>query len=401
VREAAHLMPEGMDVPVPPFALFSNFSKSELEDFLIKSFKSGASDITLQSGDYPWLEIKRNLVPGAERKLEDAEVKKALNFLYNDTGVGKLAKGEDGIDFKTEILVDRNTTYRFRGNATACQVGDIGGGVSITLRTIPGLPPTLDDLGIEQEIRDNLFPREGVIFIVGPTGSGKSTTLAAANRERLTVRSDIETVKILTFEDPIEFVYTGLGEGRMPAPSQVEMGRHMENFYKAGRNAMRRKGHVIIFGEVRDEETAESVFEMALTGHSTYATLHADTPAKTIDRLVALFENDRAAAANKLLSVIRMVVAQKLVRGLDGKVYGLRSWLIFDEALRDHLATIDPSKWSALIDKLTVDRGSDFLSKATTLFKAGRISLDSFRTVTSMSHAEAVKHLGIDEKGGD
>lgn len=378
----------------------AGFSKRDLELLLIHCVDKGASDVTISSGDFVYAKIKRIIYRVTERKLDSSEMEMFLAFMRGPEAVGILGKGM-ALDWPLEVPLSREVTYRFRANATACRVNGIMSGMSVTLRAIPGLPPKLTDLGIEPEIVEALFPRYGLVLVVGTTNSGKSTLLASASRYRTEERQN-DPVKIITYEDPIEFTFDGLGGGVMPEISQVQIGTHLRAFHgdgdlqrasamEAGRNANRRGADVIIMGEVRDRETADSVLELARTGHSTYATLHTETPSQTMDRLLSFFPYDRQAAiGSQLLASLRLVVAQKLCPGTDGKVRAYRSWVVFTREIIDELSEMPVANWARHVRQINRRNKNDFESIAFDDFVKGKISVSTYRDLTSFTRNELV-----------
>lgn len=377
-----------------PIHLNVAFTEQEWKAFLRSCVNAGSSDITIQSGDYVWGEIKRRHTPLIDRKLEHNEVERAVRFMYGATGTTQIASGE-ALDFEYEIekeAGDFDSVMRFRANATGSRVGGISQGVSITMRVIPGVPPPWDVMNAPQDITDNFFPQYGLVIIIGTTGSGKSTLLAAGNRHRL--ENTNRPVKILTYEDPIEFVYTGLSSNRMPQPSQVQIHRNLKSFDDAGRNAMRRKADVIVMGESRDRESVTACFEMALSGHAVYSTLHADTPSECFARMVSFFpEDSQPAAANKLLSTLKLIVAQKLERKTDGSVLAIRSWLVIDREVRSILDQSPFQNWGAIVGRILDERGTSFERQIIDYVRRGEISFDSFRSVTNRTINESIDYL--------
>lgn len=372
------------------FDLVPGFTVGEFNDLLKWAAQRKASDLSIQSGDYVFAQIRRVWQPITARRLEPMEVEQIVSMYYGATGPGKLNKGEP-LDFRLEAVLNRDEVMAFRANAVACRVGEIATGISITARSIPDVPPPLEALGIEQEIVENFFPRYGLIMVIGTTGSGKSTLMAAVNRHRLEKRAH-DPVRIITYEDPVEYTYMRLGEKLMPKVSQTEIGKGggITTFDEAGRNAMRRKADVIVMGEMRDRTSVEAGFEMAMTGHCVMATLHVDTPAQVIDRMVSFFPIDgQPAAANKLRSTLKMVVAQKLVRRTDGNVLALRSWQIFDRATQDRLAGRPFHDWEHILRQMAAERGTDFETRAFPYLRDGILDLESFREVTGFTEAEA------------
>jgi defect-in-organelle-trafficking protein DotB len=382
-------------IPIPGCAdlrLAVEFTKEELDAVLDACWAGGVSDITIQSGEPIWAEYKRQLMPILRRKLDPSEVERALAFMYGPTAEGILGGGSD-LNIAYQIYKPRGQSKRFRLNAVRSRIGDIDEGLSLTLRTIPYHPPKIETLGLPKAIFDNIFIRYGLVLIVGTTGSGKTTLLASHVRYRIEVRP--EKIKIIEYGEPIEFVYGGLGDGSMPLPSQVEIGqgRHLTDFSKAAPNAMRRASKVIIVGEMRDAPSMEEGMQMALTGHAVYATMHVDTPAEVFDRVVSYFQGGEAAAANKLLSTLKMIVAQKLVSAIDGSVRAYRSWIVLDREMRINLSRRPYHEWSGMVREICRDTGADFESQAAQDVINGVISFDAFKEVSGMSHAEAERFV--------
>jgi len=374
------------------------FNKDQLSAFLLKCSAEKVADITIQSGDFIWGRHNRTYVRLSDRQLQGVELDQIVTWLYSNIASAELLSGKP-LDFRAQANESRDLVKFFRANAVKARIGTIDGGVQLTLRTIPEHPPTLDALGIEQDIVDNLFPRYGLVLIVGTTGSGKSTLLAAGNRWRLERRRD-DPVKIITFEDPIEYTYAGLAEGHMPEPAQTEIGRghHLSDFALAGPNAMRRASDVIIMGEMRDAESVGSGLEMAGTGHATYSTLHVDTPAEAIDRIISFYPfTAQAATANKLLSSLRLVVAQKLARRKDGGVIAFRSWKVFDQETRRRLSALPYSQIAAEVRSDCARAGTDFEAQVLKAYKADLITFDTAREVAGLTVGEAQDLLGLKE----
>lgn len=373
-----------------PFDLQMGFSRSDLFAFLRHCHDSKVSDITMSSGDFIWGRWNRTYVALNTRRLDHEEVAMAIHLLYGASGLARLEASED-LDWRVSAQASRDDAVHFRGNATSTRVSGIARGIQITMRPIPDLPPKLAALGIEDEITQNLFPRYGLILVVGTTGSGKSTLLMASMRERLENRRH-DPVKILTFEDPIEYTLEGLAGGHMPEPSQVEIGDqgNLISFARATRNAMRRSGDVIIAGEMRDSETVNAGFELAMTGHAVMSTLHVDTPAEVFDRIVSFFPVDgQPAAANKLLSVSRMFVAQKLARTKLGKVMAFRSWLVLDEDVKRELSARPYHEWAAMTRDRLCRAGTDFATQALKAYRDGHLTWDVFKEVGGLTEHDA------------
>lgn len=360
-----------------PFPLPHSFTLDELNAMLVHGFDQQASDITMQPGKPAMAEIHGRLIPLSDRLLQNKDISAAMSFMYAANAMAILSGGSD-IDHRYDIQRDRKTRLGFRLNATP---GLIPGGIGcqITMRTIPGVPPSLSDQGVEPEIIDAINPIQGMVLVVGVTGSGKSTLLGGGIRHKLETSANR---KVLTFEAPIEFVYD-----KVESPSsiiwQTEVPnhlRHKDGFAYCVRNALRRKPSDILIGEARDKETIMALIEAALTGHTTYSTVHADSVAKTMSRLILKFpEDSRASVAYDLINVMRLVVAQRLVPSTDGKRVALREYFIFDKEARDQLLGLPYEQIPRVLEEAVYARGTSMFHAAQRMLDAGRIEREVFQ----------------------
>src|SRR5262245_1507358 len=183
---------------------------------------------------------------------------------------------------------------------------------AMVLRYISVDTPRLEDLGLPETLVDLAMLKRGLVLMVGATGSGKSTTLAAMINHRNENSAD----HILTIEDPVEFLH----QNKKAIVNQREVGLDTRSFSRALRAAMRAAPDVILIGEIRDRETMESAIALAGTGHLAIATLHANNSAETLDRIINLFPRDQHAQIFLDLSqYLRAIVSQRLVRGRNNK----------------------------------------------------------------------------------
>jgi defect in organelle trafficking protein DotB len=392
-----------LDAPIaeaPQFELTPGFGAAEFRAFVNKVYLLGASDIKIQSNDYVWADINRRWCRVTKRRLQSSEVDRALTIVNDQSALGLISAGTP-VDARVDLALSAEDVNEFRLNGTGCMVNGVRSGCSITMRAIPKAIPSLAILGIEKEIVDNFFPRYGLILVVGTTGSGKSTTMAAANKHRLQERRH-DPVAILTYEDPIEYSLAGLAQGHMPEPSQVGIGagNHLKSFDMVGPNAMRRRADVIIMGEIRDIDSASAGCEMARTGHAVMATMHVDTPGECVDRLIKFFPGDqREGEASAILSQLRMVIAQKLARRKNGGKIAFRSWVVIDKALKDSLTKIAVSEWPRAVAKYISERGNDFESTGYKALIDDQITGEVFREVAGLTPEEAVNY--VTQRGGD
>lgn len=309
----------------------SRFTERSFEELLLFCVHEQASDVTLQTERRVYAEIYGVLKAVTVRPLTNAEVGDFLNYIYGANGTAQILSGQD-VDTHFELRPRRGERYRFRVNATGCYV-DGHEGIQITFRTIPCEPPTLADMDLPQKLRDAVIPSQGIVIVSGATGSGKSTLLAAIIREIL----ETQNGKILSYEAPIEYVYDTV-EQRNAMISQHEIPRHLPDFPRAVRNALRRKPNYILVGEARDKETISAVIDAALTGHTVYTTVHSNGVVDTIRRMVSSFPHEeRQGRAMDIVMLVRAIVWQTLLPSKQGKRVPLREWLVFNDNLRDKL----------------------------------------------------------------
>jgi len=353
-------------------------------DILIHSVKLGASDITFQTNEPIIAEIYGRLKKMTRRRLAQTEVGEILNAVYGPNGTAQIMSGKD-IDTHYEIRPNRSDRYRFRINATGCQV-EGHDGIQITARTIPSDPPKLADMNLPPDVLAAIAPEQGVVYVTGATGSGKSTLLAAIIRN---IAEDAESNrKILTYEAPIEFVYDSV-EKISCVISQSEIPRHLPSFAAGVRNALRRKPRLILVGEARDAETIGAVMEAAMTGHPVYTTLHSNSVAETLRRLVVTFPfEERQGRTIDIVETIRLVISQRLIPTIDGKRVALREYLIFDENIRDLLLAADPDEITHHTRKLVRERGHTMEADAKEKFDAEIISERWYHIISEQAKRE-------------
>jgi defect-in-organelle-trafficking protein DotB len=354
-------------------------------------FKIGASDIRIQSDDFVFAYVNRTWQRVSDRRLDDGEMRQIIIYLYKtNSGLGKLGEGAP-LDFEVTLQPDPNDpdiTLRCRANITSARVGMVASGVSIVLRTIPELPRKWETMGMEQEITDFFFPSQGLVLVIGITGSGKSTLLSSGIRYR--IESMGQQIAIGTYEDPIEYIYTRLPGGRMPEVAQIQVKTQLSDFSLVSPNVLRRKYDVVLIGEMRDRESVETGLLVSDTGHATYGTLHAETPATAFARIISEFPHDaQPSIATKLLENTRLIVAQKIERTVDGKGMAFRSWCAFDRALKAKLYDRPYHEWSRAIREHMTETKTTFEHRALGALKDGVIDIEAFQRLASMSPREA------------
>ncbi|QQG36438.1 MAG: Flp pilus assembly complex ATPase component TadA [Micavibrio aeruginosavorus] len=345
------------------------FTQDHIDPFLLWSVKKGASDITFQSDRPIYHELDGALYPGTFRSLDAADMSAVLHKIYGPEAQARLASGTD-LDLSYEVRPDRYTRIRFRVNITAI-LSKGRDAAQVTMRVLPSTPPSLKDLNIEQDIINNWAPRQGIVIITGPTGSGKSTLLAAGNR--MLLERPHGCGKMLTYESPIEYVYDTIRSPRSLV-SQTEIPRHLPDFARGVRNALRRKPEVILVGESRDRETISASIEAAQTGHAVYTTTHTTGVAATIQRMVSTFDAaERSERAYALMECLRMIVTQALVPKINGGRMGIREYMVFPAEVREKLLDMDFTNWPPTIQRMIPAYGRTMAEAAKVAFQEGTI----------------------------
>jgi twitching motility protein PilT len=262
----------------------------------------GASDLHLVAGSQPILRIRGDMERVKFKLLENDELKAMLYEITPEEKV-KVFEETGDLDFGYEIP----GLARYRANFFNQKYG-----VGAVFREIPSRIQTVDDLGMPPLLKRLAMLDKGLVLVTGPTGSGKSTTLAAIIDHANKSRKD----HIITVEDPIEFVHQSQG----CIINHRETGTHTRSFATALRGALREDPDVILVGEMRDLETISLALEAAATGHLVFSTLHTQSATKTVDRIIDVFPAEQQAQIRVTLSeTLKAVIAQMLFKRKDRK----------------------------------------------------------------------------------
>ena len=272
----------------------------DISDLLAFSVKNKASDLHLSSGLPPMIRVHGDVRKINLPAMDHAEVHRMLYDIMNDSQ-RKIYEETLECDFSFEIP----DLARFRVNAFNQQRG-----AGAVFRTIPSKVLTLDELNAPKVFKDIAETPRGIVLVTGPTGSGKSTTLAAM----IDYINESQMSHVLTVEDPIEFVHTS----KKSLINQREVGPHTQSFENALRSALREDPDVILVGEMRDLETIRLALTAAETGHLVFGTLHTSSAAKTVDRVVDVFPAAEKEMVRSMLSEsLRAVISQTLCKTKD------------------------------------------------------------------------------------
>jgi len=275
---------------------------AQIDAFFKLMNEQGASDLHLVTGQQPVLRVQGELTRVKYKELTNDSLKAMLYEIAPEDKV-KVFEETGDVDFAYEIP----GLARYRANFFEQKWG-----VAAVFREIPSDILTCEQLGLPTVVRKLASLPRGLVLVTGPTGSGKSTTLAAIVDEANRTRKD----HILTVEDPIEFVH----KSKEAVVNHREVGLHTRSFSAALRGALREDPDIILVGEMRDLETIALAIEASATGHLVFGTLHTTSAAKTVDRIIEVFPvNQQAQIRNTLADGLRAVVAQNLFKRIDKK----------------------------------------------------------------------------------
>ncbi len=290
----------------------------DITELLAFSAKQGASDLHLSAGLPPMIrvdgDVRRINLPPMEHK----EVHGLIYDIMNDK------QRKDYEEFlETDFSFEVPGVARFRVNAF-----NQNRGAGAVFRTIPSKVLTMEDLGMGQVFKDISSAARGLVLVTGPTGSGKSTTLAAM----VDYINDSRYEHILTIEDPIEFVH----ESKKCLMNQREVHRDTLGFSEALRSALREDPDIILVGELRDLETIRLALTAAETGHLVFGTLHTTSAAKTIDRVVDVFPAQEKSMVRSMLSEsLQAVISQTLMKKMGGGRIAAHEIMMGTSAIRN------------------------------------------------------------------
>ena len=271
-------------------------------DALFKMMKEqGASDLHLSSGNPPIFRQHGEMVRLQFKPLSHEELIPILYEILNDEQRAQFEATND-LDFAYAVP----DLARFRGNIMMTHRG-----VAAVFRIIPATILSADQLKLPEGVRRMTQFKKGLVLVTGPTGSGKSTTLAAL----IDLINATRQEHILTLEDPLEFIH----ENKLSLLNQRQIGAHTNSFASALRAALREDPDIILVGEMRDLETIQLAMSAAETGHLVFGTLHTNTAAKTIDRIIDVFPKESQDQVRTMLSEsLKGVVCQQLLKTADG-----------------------------------------------------------------------------------
>jgi twitching motility protein PilT len=291
-----------------------------VEPFLEEMWRTAATDLLLTAGAPPLMRVDGRLTPVADghARLTGDDTERIVGTLLGTELTERLRR-----DLEVDTSFGWGDRARLRANAFHQR-----GSLAMALRIIPFRIPGFDELGLPDVCREIVKLPQGLVLVTGPTGSGKSTTLAsmidAINQQR--------ACHIVTIEDPIEYVY----EHKRSAIEQREVGIDTHSFARALRSAFREDPDVLLVGEMRDTETIAATLTLAETGHLVFATLHTNDAAQTVDRVVDVFPAAQQGQIRvQLAASLQAIVSQRLIPQVDRGMVAAFEVLIASHAARN------------------------------------------------------------------
>ena len=317
------------------------------------------------------IKIEGKIMPVNKLEMTPKMVKQAALELMNEEQMEYFTR-----ELEIDFALSEEGLGRFRVN-----VFHQRGNVAMVLRYITNDLPTLDQLGMPEQLKELVMLRRGLILMVGATGAGKSTTLAAMVNHR----NEKTSSHILTIEDPIEFLHPN----KQSIINQREVGLDTKSYARALRSAVRAAPDVVLIGEIRDTESMRAALDMAGTGHLVLATVHSNNSAETLDRIINLFPQEQHSQVfMDIAHYLRAILSQRLVRARNGKRVAAVELMLNTPHIKDLILKGDISA----VKEAHKDSGEagmqNFDEALLQLYKDGTITLEE-----AMSHADSRSNL--------
>jgi len=317
------------------------------------------------------IKIDGKIMPVNKLEMTPKMVKQAAIELMDEEQLDTFTK-----ELELDFAISEPGLGRFRVN-----VFHQRGNVSMVLRYITAELPTLDELGMPEQMKELVMLRRGLILMVGATGSGKSTTLAAM----LNHRNERTSSHIITVEDPIEFLHPN----KQSIVNQREVGLDTVSYGRALKSAMRAAPDVLLIGEIRDRESMQSAIDMAGTGHLVLGTLHSNNAPETLDRIINMFPTEQHSQVFMDLGhYLRAILSQRLVRARTGKRVAAVELMINTPHVKDLILKGDISEVKDALRESGEKGMQNFDEALLALYKNGTITLEE-----AMSHADSRANL--------
>jgi len=353
-------------------------SRSDLDAMLKICDEYDAADLHLGPGRPPVMRVQGVLkqVYGYPKDLTTADMDILLEFACRSTTGPASVQALDDMDF-AYIPAKSNTNQDLKTSIYRVNASMTIEGIRMVFRRLPSEPPTIEAISAPKAYIDILdSQRQGLILVTGPTGSGKSTTLAAGIRHLIEGNNSLH---IITLENPVEYRYTGLNQDAAYV-TQRELNRSLKSFEVGMKSALRQDPDIILVGEMRDLETMRMALEAAETGHLVFGTVHTTNISSTISRIVQMFPKEEQIAARvQLLSSLRFIICQRLLPRITKGRVAAREYLEFSPSLRKILLEMSPSELVNKLDEVTALHGVTMMQAIVEIHKNSLITDDELR----------------------
>ncbi len=344
-----------------------------IRDLMTLMVKKGGSDLFITAGFPPAMKLKGKMTPMMKQPLSAADSRALTQCIMNDKQLKEYEESKE-----CNFAVNPPGVGRFRCNAFVQQ-----GAQGLVARVITAEVPNFDKLGLPPVLKDVIAHKNGLVLMVGGTGSGKSTTMAAM----VDHRNANSYGHIITLEDPIEYVHPHKNCVIM----QREIGVDAHSWEAAMHNTLRQAPDVILLGEIRSKETMDFALELAQTGHLAMATLHANSANQAIDRVVGFFPTEKQKKLFADLSLnLRSIISQRLVKTVDGGRAAAIEILLNSPLIAELVINQDVGGIKPIMAKSREEGMQTFDQHFFELYESGKIDLE-----TALSNADSVNELRL------
>lgn len=342
------------------------------------------NDVKFGDGEPITIRVHGKIYTLTPRVLGNDELRAIMVCLYNSSSVTAAVQEGKQVDCGYSCVVNGKLLSRWRVCISMRGIDD-GFGYRIVCRQITSAPPTIEQVYLQQDIVDAVMGLDrGIMLVTGPTGSGKSTTLAALLRHR--AASLEHSDHIITIENPIEYLHRGYAHPNTEI-TQWEVPRMMRSFPQAIEAALRCDPDLVLVGEMRNRESSKAGLEIALTGHGCFSTLHTNSVVQTVTRFLQNFSQDEVPAVQyDLVDNLHMIVSQLLRPSTDGRRVALRERLAFDGQIKDKLRS--SKNLTQALRQVMEAHGRLMVEEAESLHKEGRLPFSELERIRYMDMKE-------------
>jgi defect-in-organelle-trafficking protein DotB len=343
---------------------------------LREALAQGANDIHINSDHPVIIEVDGDSKIITQRPIDWTEFQKIADVLRQKPGATNILQQQSDYDGQFPMSDHLGVRRRLRVSMTPTVNVRSARAARIVLRPMQEIPPMPDEIGMDEDFVLKLFPQSGAVYVIGSTGSGKTTTFASLFRYAA-VTGKAYHGHLATYEAPPEYDLESLSSKHLwIIQTAINEAWGLSDFAQGVRNGMRCHPTAMMIGEVRDLETVKAVVESALTGHPVFGTVHASSPEVAFQRLLSRYPSEqRTSGLDDLIMTTEAIVAQRLVKKVGGGRLALREWIVFTEQFRDELLSLPDSRAVIAAIRAGVAKyGQSFETSARKAHDAGQIS---------------------------